>query len=384
MAGPTTESLLEGRGLTVCTEAMGTPGNPICFHAAHMPMTAFVLALGVKLLGNHPLAVAFFKVLLLLIPIELAIWIVCRRVSPHPKQRFATALLLFAPFAITAFLACVVNLAVEEGYSYAFLALAVAILFFSEEFSLPMTLLFAGALDCLYLSKSSMLPAVIVLLIGYVRLQRRWRLRILAVALVMIAPAGWAIYQHHASGRYTLSTSLDGINLHKGNNETFLEHYPPSGGDTLDRFDQDLNRGQHFTNEWNFNDYHRHAAIDYAVHHPRETLRGDLRKLNVFFISITKIGSQNLHGRLAIFWETATLLLFRLILWAAIASSLLALLRPATPRDPSRRVLAGFFLALIAACALPYIVGFAFTRHASVLIYPASLICCRMWTVAPK
>ena len=383
MAGPATESLLEGRGLTVCTEAMGTPGNPICFHAAHMPMAPLVLALGIRLLGNNYLPVSFFKVLLLLIPVELAIWMVWRRIPLDPKPRLAAALLLFAPFVITSFLACVINLMVEEGYSYSFLALAVAILFFSEELDVPLTLLFAITLDCLYLSKSAMALAVIVLLVGYLLMQRQSGLRLLAIALVVAAPVGWAVYQHHASGRYTLGTSLDGINLHKGNNAAFLEHYPPPAGDTLDRYDQDLNRGLHFTDEWSFNDYHRRAAIDYVVRHPGETFQGDLRKLYVLLISVKKVGSQGLHGAVGSLWETATLVLFRLILWAAIAFSLHALLRP-TKHDPSRRLVAEIFLTLVAVCVLPYVAGFAFTRHASVLIYPASLMCCRMWTVAPK
>lgn len=384
MAGPATESLLEGRGLMVCTEAMGTPGNPICFHAAHMPMAPLVLALGIRLLGNNYLPVSFFKVLLLLIPVELAIWMVWRRIPLDPKPRLAAALLLFAPFVITSFLACVINLMVEEGYSYSFLALAVAILFFSEELDVPLTLLFAIALDCLYLSKSAMALAVIVLLVGYLLMQRQSGLRLLAIALVVAAPVGWAMYQHHASGRYTLGTSLDGINLHKGNNAAFLEHYPPPAGDTLDRYDQDLNRGLHFTDEWSFNDYHRRAAIDYVVRHPGETFQGDLRKLYVLLISVKKVGSQGLHGAVGLLWETATLVLFRLILWAAIAFSLHALLRPTKQHDPSRRLVAEIFLTLVAVCVLPYVAGFAFTRHASVLIYPASLMCCRMWTVAPK
>ena len=52
---------------------MGTRGNPICFHAARMPMTAMVVALGMRLLGDHYLRVACFKTLLLLLPIELCL-----------------------------------------------------------------------------------------------------------------------------------------------------------------------------------------------------------------------------------------------------------------------------------------------------------------------
>lgn len=296
------------------------------------------------------------------------------------------ALLLLAPFAIPAFLADVVNLQVEEGYSYSFLAMAVAILFFaiqrtpattSRAHALKHALLFAIALDGIYLAKSAMAPAAAVLLLGYLLMERHIAPRLLVLLLVIAAPIGWALHQHHASGRYSMGTSLDGINLHKGNNPDFLEHYPPPPGDTLDRFDQDLNLGRQFSDEWSFNDYHQSAALHYLLHHPRATVQGDLRKLNVLLFAVHKIGSTEEHGA-ARRVEIASLTFFRLLLWAAIACALYAVFRPAPQNDPSLRMIGGIFLALVAACMLPYVAGFGYTRHISILIYPATLMCCRM------
>ena len=382
LVGPTTQSLLRGEGLTVCTEAMGTPGNPICFHSGRMPLPSLVVGLGIKLLGNDSLHVAFFKTVLLLLPLELAIYFVWRRMPRPSSGKLATMLLLLTPFAMTAFLADVVNMQVEEGYAYSLLALVVAILFFatSRTDSPPKagdfarTLLFAIAVDGVYLAKSALAPAAVVLLVGYLLLERRTTLRLLVLALTIAAPIGWAIYQHHASGRYSVGTSLDGINLHKGNHAGFLEQYPPPPGDTLDRFDQTLNAGRHFSDEWSFNDYHQHAALDYMRAHPRETLQGDLRKLNVLFFSTHKIGSTEDRGA-ARAAEIAGLTLFRLMLWIAIVGAACLLFRAATRE---RRIVGAVFLALVAACALPYLAGFAYTRHVSILIYPAVLMCCRM------
>lgn len=383
LVGPTTESLLHGGGLTACTEALGTPHNPICFHAGRMPLPSLVIGLGIGMLGNHYLRVAFFKALLLLLPLELAIYLAWRRMPRQPLRRLAMTLLLLAPFSIPAFLANVVNLQVEEGYAYSLLALAVSILFFGTGRTLTQALLFAVALDGLYLTKSAMVPAVIVLLLGYLLMVRQPALRLLTLGLVLAAPIGWALHQHHASGRYSIGTSLDGINLHKGNNPGFLEHYPPPPGNTLDRFDEDLNRGQQFADEWSFNDYHRRAALDYLRHHPRASLQGDMRKLNVLLFSVRKIGSTRAHGA-AQLWEIASLALFRLLLWAAIFCAFYAMRRAVGRADPSLRLTGGIFLALVAACLLPYLAGFAYTRHVSVLIYPAALMCCRMLTVAGR
>ncbi|MDQ2834243.1 MAG: hypothetical protein M3Y50_10950 [Acidobacteriota bacterium] len=381
LVGPTTRSLLEGKGLTVCTEDMGTRGNPICFHAARMPATAATVALGFRLFGDLYLRVAVFKTLLLLLPLELAIFLVWKQLPRSRGRTLAMVLLLLAPFAIVSFLADVSNMLVDEGYSYSFLALALAFLLFPAigpdlyPKATARSIVFALALDGLYLSKSSMLAAMLVLLAGFLLIERRASLRLLVLVLAAAAPLGWALHQHHVSGRYSFGTSLDGINLHKGNNQAFLENYPPRGGDSLDWYDFTLSRGLSFPDEWSFNDYHQHAALVYLRTHPGRTFHGDLRKLDVLFFSCTKIGSSASHGTRKLV-EGAGLLLFRLIFWAATLSAISLMLSRST--EGLLRTQAAIFVALVAACALPYLAGFAYTRHVSILIYPSALFCCRV------
>ena len=391
LVGPTTRSLLAGDGLTACTEDMGTRGNPICFHSARMPMSALVVALGMRLFGDHYLRVACFKTLLFLLPVGICIYLVWQCLPRSAGRRRLVVLLLLAPFATTAFLADVTNILVEEGYLYSFLAMAAALLFFDAKARVLMSdwsrpVLFAVAVDGVYLSKSGTLPVVVVLTVGFLLLERRAGLRWLVVALVTAAPLGWALHQHHAGGRYTVGTSFDGINLHKGNNAGFLEHYPPHHGDSMDWYDFELNRGLHFGDEWSFNDYHRRAALDYLRAHPWETLEGDVRKLNVLFFSLEKYGGTASHGVTRMI-EDAGMAVFRLMLWTAIAWAIYVLIltrdsdrKPRTSRisKGSLRAASGVFLAVIAACALPYLAGFAYTRHVSILIYPAALFLCRV------
>src|SRR5229473_2037545 len=110
LVGPTTRSLLAGDGLTACTEDMGTRGNPICFHAARMPMSALVVALGMRLFGDHYLRVACFKTLLFLLPVGVCIYVVWQCLPRSAGRRRLVVLLLLAPFATTAFLADVTNI----------------------------------------------------------------------------------------------------------------------------------------------------------------------------------------------------------------------------------------------------------------------------------
>ena len=379
LVGPTTRSLLAGGGITVCTEDMGTRGNPICFHAARMPATAVVVASGIRLFGDRYVPVVSFKTILLLLPVELAIYLAWCCLPRPFGRRLVAILLLLTPFLIPAFLADVTNLQVDEGFSYSFLAMASAILFLdcAGLRGLRRALLFAAALDGLYLSKSGMLAAVLVLLAGFVALERQTRLRWLVVLLAAAAPVGWALHQHHASGRYSVGTSFDGINLHKGNNAGFLRNYPPTHGDSIDWYDFELNRGKTFPDEWSFNDYHLRAALEYLRTHPRETLSGDLRKLKILFFSVEKYGSTANFGARQLI-EITGMLIFRLMLWTATISSVFLLLRHHFSENGPLHMAAATFLALVAASTLPYLAGFAYTRHVSILIYPSALFCCRL------
>ena len=382
LVGPTARSLLDGGGLTACTDGMGTPGNPICFHAGRMPLASLTVAAGMWMVGDRVVWVGLFKTVLFLLPLEFAIYLACRRLPRWKLRRYWMMALLMAPFAMTTFLADVVNLQVEEGYSYSLIALCVALLFFGERGleareQTVESVVFGFAAALTYLAKSSMAPAVIVLTVSYLISLRALRLRFLLMMIVVAAPIGWALHQHHSSGRFSFGTSLDGINLHKSNNAYFLARYPPAAGATLDQFDMQLSRDHHFSDEWEFNDFHEHAAFAYLIEHPQATLRGDLRKLYVLFVSPMKIGSGESRG-VVLLVETGGLVLFRLVLWTALVWSAYVLWKvPARADCLGLRRVAWTFLALTAAIALPYVAGFAYTRHVSVLIYLASLLCCR-------
>ncbi|MDP9049548.1 MAG: hypothetical protein M3O31_02345 [Acidobacteriota bacterium] len=383
LVGPTAKNLLDGRGVSVCTEAMGTPGNPICFHAGRMPLATWMVALGVRLLGDDALRVNLLKMVMMLLPLEIAAWLVWLRLPQNGVRRVWALLILLAPFGVTVFLSDVRLMQVEEGYSYSMLALAVAILLFAaRRGGLGVAAMLGVAVAGIYLAKSSMLPVVLVLVVGYWLLERRTAARAMVLMLAIAAPVGWAIEQHHVSGRYSVGTSMDGLNLHKGNNAQFLERYPPPAGDSLDEFDDELKAGQDFADEWSFNDFHRKAAVNYMKAHPRETLTADARKLWVALVSVHKIGSSAVSG-VALDVEIAGLVVFRVLLWTSLAGAAWWVIRGVAREQ---RLAGGIFLTMVAACVLPYLAGFAYTRHVSVLIYPAALMCvrlvvCGQWSV---
>ena len=370
LVGPTTHSLLEGRGLLTCSERMGTPKDPICFHSARMPMASTMLAAGVLVFGDRPKQIDFAKTLLFLIPLWLAMAIVLYRRGCTRAAVLARGALLLLPMFVLNLLVVVTSMEVEEGYLYGLIALALVLVLYPLERTLAWTVALAMTLDLIFLSKSSMLPVVTILLLAVLMTLRSWRLRTTAFVLVALAPFCWALYQQHAGGRLSVGTSLDGLNLHKGNNDKFRERYPTSNA-TFDSYDPELNEGRSFREEWSYNDYHLAAGKQFLLSHPGITALNLIKKASYLLFSLrpytaTRIG----QGFRAI--SVLGILLFRLLLWTAMSLSLYTAFRG---RGVSR-VQGRLFLAFLAAYCLPYLVGFGFMRHAVVLAYPSAIYCC--------
>jgi hypothetical protein len=231
-----------------------------------------------------------------------------------------------------------------------------------------MALMFA----LVYLSKSSMIVVTAVLTCAGVLLLTTRSSRLLLILIVVAAPLGWATYQHAASGRFTLGTSFDGGNLHKGNNENFLKHYPPPLPDNLDKYDPQLANGHVFSSEWDLNDWHQRAAVQFIRSHPKDTLIALSRKIEVLFFSLEPYGSGPARLPRVLIW--LGLLLSRLVFWSAVGLSVYSIFYG----RGSDRAVALLFLAVAIGCALPYLAGFGYVRHVSVLIYPSALTICRL------
>jgi hypothetical protein len=271
---------------------------------------------------------------------------------------------------IVNYLVVITSMEVEEGYFFGLMALAIALILFSFRQSIAWTVAIGVALALIFLSKSSMLPAVAVLLVAALLKTPAWKLRGIMVLIVCLAPVSWAVYQHHESGRYSIGTSLDGLNLHKGNNAEFQERYP-SPNSYLDSFDSELNKGHYFTNEWSFNDYHMAEGRLFALSHREFTTLSAEKKLNLLLFSLSRYNVTQL-SRTATLVTDLGMFCFRLLLWTSL---LLALHGVITGRGIGR-FSALTYLAFVAAYCLPYVVGFGYTRHAIVLAYPAAILCC--------
>ncbi len=374
--GPLAENLAHGRRYMVCSNAMTSTGNMLCFHANRMPFPPFLLALLIDIFGDHFLTVELAKIALVLLPVSAAVTLAGKQAqgASNTALRVVILALLFVSLILPTQLIDVINMQVEEGYSFCLLTYALAALLFGirqQVVPWTTTIFFALSVLALYLTKSSMIAAVAFLVFAFCLLARDTRKRIAVLLIALCGPFGWGMYTLRATGHFSVGTSLDGINLHKGNYAQFLDHYPPAPGSGLDQYDQALSKDKYFSSEWTFNTYHMHAAEAYMRSHPGRTMTADLRKSDVFFLSLRKIGSANYSGWLGRITDVS-MLLFRLLFWGACALAIWLLVRG----PGNARWSAVVYLGTVCAVAAPYLAGFALTRHAGVLCMPSALFLC--------
>jgi hypothetical protein len=375
--GPSSYSFAFHRAFDVPMQG-GAYRGIVILRATRMPLPPIFLAVAYKLFGNQMLRVDIWKTCCFLVPLVMAAALAFRRSS----RKWASACILIVPFFIPNFLLLTTSMQIEEGYYYGFLALATAILIFhdlSRELSGYEVVAIAVSLGALYLCKSSLRLTCVVILLLTCCCMQRWSRRLILTTFLMLLMAGWGLYQKNVSGRFTTGSSLDGFNLHKGNYAAFLDRYPPADNGYIDRWDGELSPIHAFSDEWSFNDYHLAAAKDFIVHHPLEALRADLVKGDIYWLSLRDIGSGHVHDVFTRV-DLINMILMRLTLLSAIGWACYSLaVHSRGPKGSRATVFASVaVLSILASVSIPYLLGFALTRHASVLIYPATLYLCRI------
>ena len=368
--GPAANSLLHHRGLDVCGGGKHTGYH--CLQGERMPLAPITIAALYAAFHSHALLAGLTKSFVFLLPALAAFTLAWRHAHTERARYAATSLFAFA-LLLPPMLNVVINLNFEEAYAYSWLALGFSLALFPESLP-PRTLATLTFLACAvtYLTKSSLLlvSAALVLSVA-LWLAIKLRERALATTLLtafLCVPLLWGTYQHHATGRFTVGTSLDGLNFYKGNNASFLDHYPPPGLSSLDEYDtQLLSPLPSRADAWATSDFCRHAALAYIRANPANTFRAALRKASVFFLRIHRDGGDGVYTPLVEFAYSAGLLLFRLGFLIATALAITRL------RNPRTRFAAIIFLTTALCAALPYLAGFALTRHALILILPTAL-----------
>jgi hypothetical protein len=377
--GPTTLSFLNNGSLDVTPYLRG----------ARMPLASLAVAFFYTIVGDH-----FFQVVLLKVAISLvAVWgiiylTLARQQLTTGRREWLINGLLFIPLVCSPFLANLVNLQVEEAYGFAPIAYCVAVLLLPHagdqsgirRINIAMiveSVAFCASACLVFLSKSSFVILAWAFVLLYCVTHKQTTLRAIVISGLVLCCLGWANFQNNHAGKFTLGTSLDGFNFYKGNNAKFLDRYPPEPGTNLDIYDNELAAGRHFESEWDESSFYKDLAKKYIFENPTATIKAIAVKFNASLLSFQKYGSTASSGIRSIY-ETIGILLFRLVF---VASLLVIMIAIFVKRFRAIRPVSLMFLTIGASTVAPYLAGFAYTRHTSVLLFPCCLF---LYATLPK
>lgn len=300
-------------------------------------------------------------------------------------------------FALVAFLVLSPNLVkhaamvdYEEGYVLELLAAAATGTMFlvASNFKTASALKYTFpviAVSIAYLFKSSMVVIWVVtssLVVCLALSSGHLKLASGLIALALAAPGGWLLHNWTQGGKATIMSSYDGENAFRGWNAHTLDLYPDCTLDLLFRptttcgtrtlqFPAESRRAD-FANEWEWNDRYAQRAGDWVINHPSEALKTLGVKMYTVFLSVRIVphyrvtdGANDTTRTMVEEWLSGVWLCLGRVLeivWLAVIGFLIY------RGDAQARRVAFASLVIPLGYALPYVSGFGYERHFSLLI----------------
>jgi hypothetical protein len=371
-----------------------------CTFASRMPLLPYFYAGAAKLAGDSLLRIALAKTLLFDL---LLLFFVARFIRFIGPDR-AVAAVLIALFAGPQFMLHSVSPYYEEGFIIPLLGILFVIQLsyaLGRERELPSWArlpAYVAVSAGLYLLKSTLLVVLawnLIFLLAFVRLAATRKT--IVVAALCAAPLAWGAVVDHVTGRFALGTSIDGLNLLRGNNPAALELYPRYtvdrtvgdgavgiGGAEIPQFDPATMDPRFASNpwrsEWEIDDAYRAVALRWMSGHIGDVLRLTTRRLWIFFVEIRNTpavpGAPKPAGpilALGMSWMLA----MRLVMWSAIIAAFEGLRHAGV----QRRMALGL-LGLLAAYAVPFVFAYAMERHVVPILLPCALYLLARWRLA--
>lgn len=247
---------------------------------------------------------------------------------------------------------------VEEGYLSALVPLLFVLLLTTRSILDAVSL--SAVIACIYLTKSSMLPVCVVaaLWVPIVQRPQHKLTSVLPSVALFVVLISWAAYIHSFTGVYAIganSSSWNGWNLYKGNNQFAAALYPTQNLDILDRatYANDLLPSAPYSNEWQLNDAQTLLATRFMSNHSAATLV--MLKKKVVVLCCDLRGSPVFRSGDVLSIESNAV--NHLLLWTSVAFALSGIVkRRPQPSDALTLLLTVAYLA-------PYFLGFLYTRH---------------------
>ncbi len=189
-----------------------------------------------------------------------------------------------------------------------------------------------------------------------------------------------ALYSFILNGAFTLESSLNGVNIYKGNNSRTLELYPALSLDILDKIDPVITSPGVFSNEWEYNKYYKQKAYNFIKHHPDQFFKSVIIKTWALFLSIHQIGADPEREEKNKFVNTVDIVatILQRSLLCVVGLIILVLLFHSTSMQ--NRIIAMTALSFIILYSGPFLIGFGYMRHYVPLMFPVMIFGIKLYS----
>jgi hypothetical protein len=360
--------------------AAGVHYPGITFSAHRLPFIPYFLIALQLTLGDDLNRVALAKCLLFNSLLILAVLGVLRSARAP-----AWGVLLLLGFVLTMprWGLNIFEVGLEEGYNITVLTLLFSLLWFSDEreqSQLGWTLVVGGLLVLLLFLKSSMIYwSLTVPVLAWLR-ARNLRAAFTLFGMVVAGLLALAAFNREHAGRFTIGSSWEGWTLYKGNCEFTKQLYPLYSLDILD-YTGKVTADRPLLDEWDHSAYFKQRAVSFIRSHPAEFVGLVVRKAWVFYAEVRPTGLQQdetRYGKPIDLLQIPWMLLFRVMLWAAILLALRTLWR--TRGRTTAGLTALTYLVFLFLYTGFHLVGFAYERHVMVVVMPTALYLVWHWS----
>lgn len=344
--------------------------STVCFHAHRFPFVPLFLYL-LSFVSSKLTVLLFLKNIF----VGLSLIYIFKNVLTKNSNYFSL-LLIFFVLITPQFILHGFNLDYEEPYVMIILALVSYLLLFHQNSNgqgktNTESIVFGLLVILLFSVKSSLTYLSLFLPLLYFIRHREKRSLIIQYLLLFSFVISWSSFNYVNSRRFIMSSSWNGWNLYKGNNQYTLQYYPKYNLDILDQEGM-VEAPLNITNEWELDNYYTIKAKEFIIKNPAIFIKSAFIKTGTFFFEVRPFGIEwggKRYDGVLKYFGTFFMMIQRFFFFLTLTVSLFFL----KSKVKELKVLAILFLGFIFFYSAPFLIGFAYERHYVPLLLPIVL-----------
>ncbi|MBI2419675.1 MAG: hypothetical protein HYV28_17570 [Ignavibacteriales bacterium] len=350
------------------------PEDAMFAYAGRMPAHSYLTAFFYMLSPGNIWFSVLLKNLVFMPVLFYAVFLAGKK---HATERRAFGIFAVVILCNPVFLVQAAGMDVEEGFIIPIIALIAAGVFFppkqDSDAGNAMHYILPFVNGVLLLLKSSLMGLCLIIPYLYYLQHKQLKWLFWGYGVVFSLLAAWGAYNYANTGVFNCTSSINGLNFYKGNCAGAYAIYPKN----LDSLILPT-AGKQFASEWEKDTFFFSEGSSFAFNETGMFADLLLRKFYVFFLDWNR---SPYHEGLYPAQLKVQIIFFVLLRLLFLCSLVLAVYNAFGKKEFTS--VSRVYLLFVAVYSLPFIAGFAYTRHVLPLMIPALLYLVRINRLAP-